>query len=41
MHPMYCHNQTVRDALPLVLNGLRDRGYEVVPVVELLKLVEG
>jgi peptidoglycan-N-acetylglucosamine deacetylase len=38
MHPMYRHNQTARDALPLVLEGLKARGYRVVPVGELLAL---
>ena len=38
MHPMYRHNQTARDALPLVLDGLKARGYGVVPVGELLAL---
>ncbi|QZD90254.1 polysaccharide deacetylase family protein [Qipengyuania aurantiaca] len=36
MHPMYRHNQTARDALPLVLQGLQERGYEVVSVSRLL-----
>lgn len=36
MHPMYRHNQTARDALPLVLEGLQERGYEVVSVGEIL-----
>jgi peptidoglycan-N-acetylglucosamine deacetylase len=36
MHPMYRNNQTARDALPLVLDGLKARGYHVVPVGELL-----
>lgn len=36
MHPMYRHNQTARDALPLVLDGLKAKGYRVVPVGELL-----
>ena len=38
IHPMYRHNQTARDALPLVLDGLTARGYRVVPVGELLAL---
>jgi peptidoglycan-N-acetylglucosamine deacetylase len=40
MHPMYRHrqSQTARDALPLVLDALKARGYRVVPVGELLKL---
>ncbi len=36
IHPMYRHNQTARDALPMVLDGLKARGYRVVPVGELL-----
>jgi peptidoglycan/xylan/chitin deacetylase (PgdA/CDA1 family) len=38
MHPMYRHNQTARDALPLVLDGLKAKGYRVVPVGELISL---
>jgi peptidoglycan-N-acetylglucosamine deacetylase len=38
MHPMYRHNQTARDALPLVLDGLKEGGYRVVPVGELMAL---
>jgi peptidoglycan-N-acetylglucosamine deacetylase len=38
MHPMYKHSQTARDALPMVLDGLKAKGYRVVPVGELLKL---
>jgi peptidoglycan-N-acetylglucosamine deacetylase len=38
MHPMYRHNQTARDALPLVLDGLKAKGYRVVPVGKLLAL---
>jgi peptidoglycan/xylan/chitin deacetylase (PgdA/CDA1 family) len=38
MHPMYRHNQTARDALPLVLDGLKARGYRVVSVGEMLAL---
>ena len=37
MHPMYRHNQTAREALPMILDGLQARGFEVVPVSELLK----
>jgi peptidoglycan/xylan/chitin deacetylase (PgdA/CDA1 family) len=37
IHPMYRHNQTARDALPLVLDGLKAKGFEVVTVSELLK----
>lgn len=38
IHPMYRHNQTARDALPIVLRGLQDKGYAVVPVGRLLAL---
>jgi peptidoglycan-N-acetylglucosamine deacetylase len=38
MHPMYRHNQTAKDALPLVLDGLKAKGYRIVPVGELLAL---
>jgi peptidoglycan-N-acetylglucosamine deacetylase len=38
MHPMYRHNQTAKDALPLVLGGLKAKGYRIVPVGELLAL---
>ena len=41
MHPMYHHAQTARDALPLVLEGLAERGYAVVSVSELLAMEEG
>jgi len=37
IHPMYRHNRLARDALPIVLDGLRSQGYEVVTVSELLK----
>ena len=36
MHPMYRHNQIARDALPLVLAGLKARGFRLVTVGELL-----
>ena len=36
IHPMYRSNATARAALPLILAQLRDRGYEVVTVSELL-----
>ena len=36
MHPMYRHNDTARAALPIVLRELQARGYEIVPVGELL-----
>ena len=38
MHPMYRHNQTARKALPMVIEGLRDRGFEIVTVSQLLEL---
>jgi peptidoglycan-N-acetylglucosamine deacetylase len=40
IHPMYRHrqSQTARDGLPLILDGLKAKGYRVVPVGELLKL---
>ncbi len=38
MHPMYRHNQTAKDALPLILEGLKAKGYRVVTVGELLAL---
>lgn len=37
IHPMYQTNGTAREALPLVLQGLKRKGFEVVPVSELLK----
>jgi peptidoglycan/xylan/chitin deacetylase (PgdA/CDA1 family) len=36
MHLMYAPNRTARDALPLVLEGLRRRGLRAVTVGELL-----
>jgi peptidoglycan/xylan/chitin deacetylase (PgdA/CDA1 family) len=36
MHVMYRSNGTAREALPLVLEGLRKRGFRIVPVGELL-----
>jgi peptidoglycan/xylan/chitin deacetylase (PgdA/CDA1 family) len=36
IHPMYRTNQVARDALPIVLDGLRAQGYEVVTVSKLL-----
>lgn len=41
MHVMYEGNQVARDALPLVLRGLRERGYRIVSVGELLKRSPG
>jgi peptidoglycan/xylan/chitin deacetylase (PgdA/CDA1 family) len=38
---MYRHNQVARDALPIVLDGLRSQGYAVVTVSELLKRAGG
>lgn len=37
MHPMYEANRPARDALPLVLEGLKARGFHVVTVGELLR----
>jgi peptidoglycan/xylan/chitin deacetylase (PgdA/CDA1 family) len=37
MHVMYRANRVAREALPLVLHGLRDRGFRVVTVGELLR----
>ncbi|NML05332.1 polysaccharide deacetylase family protein [Sphingomonas sp. G-3-2-10] len=37
MHVMYRGNQVARDALPLILEGLKVRGYRAVSVGELLK----
>lgn len=37
MHVMYRPNGIARDALPLILQGLRDRDYRVVTVGELLR----
>jgi peptidoglycan/xylan/chitin deacetylase (PgdA/CDA1 family) len=36
MHLMYRANRTAREAVPLVIEGLQDRGFQVVPVSELL-----
>ena len=36
MHVMYPGNRAAREALPLILEGLRSRGYRVVPVGELI-----
>lgn len=36
MHPMYRHAAAERAAIPLVIDGLRAKGYEIVPVGELL-----
>ncbi|GAB5348159.1 polysaccharide deacetylase family protein [Alteriqipengyuania sp. 357] len=36
IHPMYRRNRTAREALPLILARLRDRGYRIVTVSELL-----
>ena len=40
MHVMYSRNQVARDGLPLVLQGLEEMGYEVVPVSKLIELGE-
>lgn len=37
IHPMYRHNQTARDALPLILSGLSESGYTIVTVGQLLE----
>jgi peptidoglycan/xylan/chitin deacetylase (PgdA/CDA1 family) len=37
MHVMYRANRVAREALPLILRGLRDRGLRVVTVGELLR----
>jgi peptidoglycan/xylan/chitin deacetylase (PgdA/CDA1 family) len=37
IHPMYRHNQTAKDGLPIILDGLKAKGFEVVTVSELLK----
>lgn len=37
IHPMHRHNQTAKDALPIILDGLQAKGFEVVTVSELLK----
>lgn len=36
IHPMFESRQTERDALPLILEGLKQRGYRMVTVSELL-----
>jgi peptidoglycan/xylan/chitin deacetylase (PgdA/CDA1 family) len=36
MHPMYSANATERAALPLILDGLKTRGYRMVTVSELI-----
>ncbi|MBY8337514.1 polysaccharide deacetylase family protein [Alteriqipengyuania sp. NZ-12B] len=36
IHPMYRGNATAREALPMILAQLRDRGYDIVTVSELL-----
>lgn len=41
MHPMYRGNDSARVALPLVLDGLRARGYRVVTLSELLATAGG
>lgn len=38
IHPMYRHNNVERDAIPLILDGLKSRGYRVVTVGQLLRL---
>jgi peptidoglycan/xylan/chitin deacetylase (PgdA/CDA1 family) len=36
IHPMYRANRTEREALPLILEGLKQRGYQMVTVSELI-----
>lgn len=36
IHPMYRSNETARAALPLILDGLSERGYRIATVSELL-----
>jgi peptidoglycan-N-acetylglucosamine deacetylase len=38
MHVMYRANRLAREALPLIVHGLRARGYRIVTVGELLRL---
>ncbi len=38
IHPMYRHNVTERKAIPLILDGLIAKGYDIVPVGKLLEL---
>ena len=40
MHLMYSANGTARDALPLVIRGLQQRGFRIVSVGELLSQAE-
>ena len=37
IHPMYRGNGTAREALPIILAELRNRGYDIVTVSELIK----
>ena len=41
LHPMYGPNETARAALPLILEGLAQRGYRAVTVSELLEAKGG
>lgn len=41
IHAMYPANQTAREALPAILDGLRDKGLKIVPVRELVALGGG
>jgi peptidoglycan/xylan/chitin deacetylase (PgdA/CDA1 family) len=41
MHVMYRANRTAREAIPLVVRGLRERGFEIVPVSRLLSVEKG
>ena len=38
IHPMFAANETARAALPSILSGLREKGYAVVTVGELLDI---
>lgn len=37
LHPMYRHNRTERAALPLILDGLTAKGYQIATVGDLLR----
>ena len=41
MHPMYHHNQTARDALPLVIRRLRAGGFEIVTSIAAARAAGG
>lgn len=38
LHGMFSSNQSTRDALPLIIDGLRSRGFEFVTVSDLISL---